>query len=76
MKAQPQPIVSRMYFCPSTAPYTIGARSPACGATSTNFARNGRPDGAGRASGFAVWVATPWAKARRAAAVIAEANES
>src|SRR5439155_24283642 len=76
MKAQPQPIVSRMYFCPSTPPYTIGARSPAAAATSTKRARKGRPDGAGLASGFAVWLAIPWANARRAAAGIAEASES
>src|SRR6266436_3022506 len=54
----------------------VGAVNPAAAATSTKRALKGRPEGAGLAMGFAVWVATPCAKTRSAVAVSTEPRES
>src|SRR6185295_3535846 len=76
MKAQPHPIASRMYFCAVAAPYTTGAVSPAECATSTKRAGKGRPDGAGRVSGFAVCGEMPCANVRSTTSDAADASEA
>src|ERR1022692_2211323 len=45
-----------------------GLRNPAEEAMSTNRALKGRPEGAGLARGFVVWVAIPWPRSCRAVA--------
>src|SRR6266849_9907580 len=54
----------------------VGAFNPAAAATSTKRALKGRPEGAGLAMGFAVWLATPCARSRSAVAVSREPSES
>src|SRR6266849_9136284 len=54
----------------------VGAFNPAAAATSTKRALKGRPEGAGLAMGFAVWLATPCAMSRSAVAVSTEPRES
>src|SRR5215510_2949527 len=76
MKAQPQPIASRMYFWLSRAPYTTGAVSPAADATSTKRAWKGRPDGGSFACGCAVWLAMPWATTRSAVSDAADVSDT
>src|ERR1700730_800364 len=53
-----------------------GARSPAVDATSTKWALNGRPEGAGLAKGLAAWIETPSPSSRAAVAEIAEPRQS